>query len=272
MASTPAVTPQTQLTLAGKVIAITGANRGIGLGIAESCLVNGASHVYSLDIGDPDTSDTSDWTQLLTRFPSQLHALPTNVTEEETIIASIDKIIAEAGALHGMVVNAGRTHHKAALDFTKEEIDTLFNVNLYGAFFSARAAAKAFIRQGVKGSVVFTASMASYRPNKRVPSAPYGASKAGIRNMTHTLAMEWAQYGIRVNSVSPGLVQTAMTYWVPQQPDWEQQLKYYGGIPRLAQVQELGGAYVYLLSDAASYTTSIDIPVNGTVFLSSNDG
>lgn len=77
--------------------------------------------------------------------------------------------------------------------------------------------------------------------------------------------MEWAKYGIRVNSVSPGLVNTAMTYWVPQQPDWEQQLKYYGGFPRLAEVQELGGAYVYLLSDAASYTTSIDIPVNGVI-------
>lgn len=100
---------------------------------------------------------------------------------------------------------------------------------------------------------------------QRVPSAPYGASKAGVRNMTHTLAMEWAKYGIRVNSVSPGLVKTTMTYWVPQQPDWEQQLNYYGGMPRLAEVQELGGAYVYLLSDAASYTTSIDIPVNGVI-------
>ena len=107
--------------------------------------------------------------------------------------------------------------------------------------------------------------MASYRPNKRVPSAPYGASKAGVRNMAHTLAMEWAPHNIRVNSVSPGLVNTAMTYWVPQQPDWEQQLKYYGGMPRLAEVKELGGAYVYLLSDAASYTTSIDIPVNGVI-------
>ena len=83
--------------------------------------------------------------------------------------------------------------------------------------------------------------------------------------MTHTLAMEWAKHNIRVSSVSPGLVQTAMTYWVPQQPDWEQQLRYYGGFPRLAEVQELGGAYVYLLSDAASYTTSIDIPVNGVI-------
>jgi NAD(P)-dependent dehydrogenase (short-subunit alcohol dehydrogenase family) len=101
--------------------------------------------------------------------------------------------------------------------------------------------------------------------------------------MTHTLAMEWAQYNIRVNSVSPGLVNTAMTYWVPQQPDWEQQLKYYGGMPRLGEVEEIAGAYTYLLSDAASYTvsgraqsisyhdtdvllqTSIDIPVNGVI-------
>jgi NAD(P)-dependent dehydrogenase (short-subunit alcohol dehydrogenase family) len=77
--------------------------------------------------------------------------------------------------------------------------------------------------------------------------------------------MEWAQYGIHVNSVSLGLVKTAMTYWVEKQADWDTQLNYYRGIPILVEVQELGGAYVYLLSDAASYTTSIDIPVNGVI-------
>ncbi|RAO73008.1 uncharacterized protein BHQ10_009020 [Talaromyces amestolkiae] len=261
MATSEKVTPQTQISLAGKVIAITGANRGIGLGIAECCLVNGAERVYSIDIGE--TGD--DFKAISERFPNKLYAIKANVTQEETITAAVEQIVSEAGAIHGMVVNAGRTHHKAALDFTKDEFESLFTINLFGAFYSARAAARAFIKLGIKGSIVFTASMASYRPNKRVPSAPYGATKAGVRNMTHTLAMEWAQYGIRVNSVSPGLVQTAMTYWVPQQPDWEQQLKYYGGIPRLAEVQELGGAYVYLLSEAASYTTSIDIPVNGVI-------
>ncbi|KAJ1707530.1 short chain alcohol dehydrogenase [Aspergillus flavus] len=264
-ASQASTVPQTQVTLGSKVIAITGANRGIGLGIAECCLSNGAERVYSIDIGEMG----EEFLALSQRYPGKLHALNANVTEEHTITAAVEKIIEEAGALHGMVVNAGRTHHKAALDFTKEEIENLFNVNLFGAFYTARAAARAFIKLGIKGSIVFTASMASYRPNKAsstfLPSTPYGASKAGVRNMTHTLAMEWAQYGIRVNSVSPGLVKTAMTYWVPQQPDWEQQLKYYGGFPRLAEVQELGGAYVYLLSDAASYTTSIDIPVNGVI-------
>ncbi|KAF2164804.1 hypothetical protein M409DRAFT_67543 [Zasmidium cellare ATCC 36951] len=253
--------PQTRIALDSKIIAITGANRGIGLGIANSCLDNGAAHVYSIDIGD--TGD--DFLAVQKRFPGKLHALKADVTSEETVTEAVDQIVKEHGAIHGMVVNAGRTKHKPALDFTTEEINQLWSINLYGAFYCARVAARAFIKCGVKGSVVFTASMASYRPNKRVPSAPYGASKAGVRNMTHTLAMEWAQYNIRVNSVSPGLVNTAMTYWVPQQEDWPQQLKYYGGMPRLAEVEELGGAYVYLLSDAASYTTSIDIPVNGVI-------
>ena len=259
--STSAGTPVTQVQLAGKVIAITGANRGIGLGVANSCLSNGAEHVFSIDIGDVG----DEFLAVQKKYPGKLHAVKADVTSEESATKAVDYIIEQAGTLSGMVVNAGRTKHKAALDFTPEEINQLFSINLFGAFYCARVAARAFIKLGVKGSIVFTASMASYRPNKRVPSAPYGASKAGVRNMTHTLAMEWAQYNIRVNSVSPGLVNTAMTYWVPQQPDWEQQLKYYGGMPRLAEVEELGGAYVYLLSDAASYTTSIDIPVNGVI-------
>ncbi|KAF2106107.1 hypothetical protein BDV96DRAFT_617502 [Lophiotrema nucula] len=240
--SDPKQEPQKRVQLEGNVIAITGANRGIGLGITDCCLANGAAKVYSIDIGE--TSE--EFASISSKYPNQFFAIQADVTKENSIQAAVDKIVSEAGAIHGMVCNAGRTKHKAALDFTTEEIDQLWGL-------------------GVKGSVVFTASMASYRPNKRVPSAPYGASKAGVRNMTHTLAMEWAQYNIRVNSVSPGLVNTAMTYWVPQQPDWKQRMKYYGGIPRLAEVEELGGAYVYLLSDAASYTTSIDIPVNGVI-------
>ncbi|OTB05351.1 hypothetical protein M426DRAFT_138645 [Hypoxylon sp. CI-4A] len=259
--NTPPETIQTKLTLAGKIIAVTGANRGIGLGVAQCCLDNGAAKVYSIDIAEPG----DDFAALAKEFPGRLSAVTANVTQEESITAAVDQIVQQAGAIHGMVVNAGRTNHKPALDFTKEDVDTLFAVNLSGAFYTARAAARAFIKLGIKGSVVFTASMASYGPNKRVPSAPYGATKAGVRNMAHTLAMEWAQYGIRVNSVSPGLVKTVMTSWVSKQSDWDQQLKYYGGIPRLAEVQELGGAYVYLLSDAASYTTSIDIPVNGVI-------
>jgi hypothetical protein len=181
-ATPQASAPQTQVTLGSKIIAskqsslcalhkvaidrlstiVTGANRGIGLGIAECCLSNGAARVYSIDIGESG----EEFDTLFTRYPGKFYALKANVSEEATITAAVDQIIVEAGALHGMVVNAGRTHHKAALDFTKEDIENLFNVNLFGAFYAARAAARAFIKLGIKGSVVFTDSMASYRPNK----------------------------------------------------------------------------------------------------------
>jgi NAD(P)-dependent dehydrogenase (short-subunit alcohol dehydrogenase family) len=103
-----------------------------------------------------------------------------------------------------MVANAGMTRHQPALDFTREQVEQLYKLNVFGAFSCAQAAARKFIQLGVKGSIVFTASMTSYRPNRAGPSAPYGGTKAALRNMTHTLAMEWAEHGIRVNSVSPG--------------------------------------------------------------------
>lgn len=123
---------QTNITLSSKVIAITGANRGIGLGIVESCLVNDAARVYSLDIGD--TAD--EFHGLSQRFPGKLFAIHTDVTQESSIATAVDKIIDEADVLHGMVVNAGRTKHKPGLEFTDEEIEALFSVNLFGSFYS----------------------------------------------------------------------------------------------------------------------------------------
>jgi hypothetical protein len=119
-------TPVKSIQLKEKVIAITGANRGIGLGIADCCLSNGAAKVYSIDIGDVG----DEFNSLSSKFPGQLFALKADVTKEESIQAAVDKIVEEAGAIHGMVANAGRTKHKAALDFTTEEIDQLWGVNV----------------------------------------------------------------------------------------------------------------------------------------------
>ncbi|KAH7178783.1 hypothetical protein DER46DRAFT_592116 [Fusarium sp. MPI-SDFR-AT-0072] len=250
-----------KVTLQDKVIAITGANQGIGLGIAEVCLVNDAAFVYSLDVTEP----SEPFEALLKRFPGRLGFQKCDVTNEESVTSAIDAIIAAKGRFDGMVANAGATKHQPALDFTAEQVEKLFRLNVFGAWNCATAAARAFIKLGCKGSIVFTASMTSYRPNRAAPSAPYGATKGAVRNMTHTLAMEWSQYGIRVNSISPGFVKTALTYYVETAPDWDTKMKYYGGMPRLALPQELGGAYVYLLSETATYTTGIDIPIAGIV-------
>jgi len=250
-----------QISLKDKVIAITGANRGIGLGIAEVCLANGAQSVYSLDITEP----SEDFAALSKKHADRLQYRQMDVTDEESVTTAIDAIVAAEGAIHGMVCNAGMTKHQPALDFTLSQVEQLFKLNVLGVFACATAAARKFISLGIHGSIVFTASMTSYRPNRAAPSAPYGASKAAVRNLAHTLAMEFAPHGVRVNSVSPGFVKTAMTYEIERAPDWETKMRYYGGMPRLALPQELGGAYVYLLSDTASYTTGIDIPVAGIV-------
>lgn len=251
-----------QVSLAGKVIAITGANQGIGLGIAEVCFANDAAAVYSLDISQPG----EPFAELAKKYPSKTFKyIETDVTSEKSVEAALDSIYEQSGRFDGLVANAGATKHQPALEFSMEQVEKLFRLNVFGAWICATAAARKFIATKTKGSIVFTASMTSYRPNRAAPSAPYGATKAAVRNMTHTLAMEWSQYGIRVNSISPGFVKTALTYYVETSPDWDTKMKYYGGMPRLALPQELGGAYVYLLSDTATYTTGIDIPIAGIV-------
>jgi NAD(P)-dependent dehydrogenase (short-subunit alcohol dehydrogenase family) len=250
-----------KITLHNKVIAITGANRGIGLGLATVCLANDAKEVYSLDLFEPD----EEFQALQKQFPKRVHYLHCNVTKEDSVVEVIDKIVAQSGRIDGMIANAGMTKHQPALNFDHAQLEQMFNLNVFGAYYCATAAAKKFIKLGIKGSIVFTASMTSYRPNRAGPSAPYGGTKAAVRNMAHTLAMEWSKHGIRVNAISPGFVRTQMTKKIESAPDFALKMQYYGGMPRLADPRELGGAYVYLLSDSASYTTGIDIPVAGII-------
>ncbi|KAF5559814.1 D-arabinitol 2-dehydrogenase [Fusarium phyllophilum] len=131
--TTAAQQHQTKVTLIGKVIAtnfcsfqVTGANRGIGLGVAEACLDNGAQVVYSIDYAEPG----EEFAAAQKRWQGKLKAIQADVTKEATLVSAVDQIVQSEGALHVMVVNTGQTNHKAALDFTEEEIHDLFNVNM----------------------------------------------------------------------------------------------------------------------------------------------
>lgn len=157
-----------QISLKGKVIAITGANRGIGLGIAEVCLANSAQAVYSLDLMEP----SEDFFRLQKQHPHFKYK-QMDVTNEESVKKAIDEIVQEEGTIHGMVVNAGMTKHQPvsaaclwfhvlgmpmlmvwqALDFTMEQVKQLFELNVFGAWSCATAAARKFISLGIKGLV-----------------------------------------------------------------------------------------------------------------------
>lgn len=153
-------------------IAVTGANQGIGLGIAEVCLANNAACVYSLDVSEP----AEPFAELLKRFPGKLEFQQCDVTDEKSVGGALDAIVAAKGRFDGMVANAGATKHQPALDFTMEQVERLFKLNVFGAWNCATAAARTFIKLGCKGSIVFTASMTSYRPNRVSAHGPLGHS------------------------------------------------------------------------------------------------
>jgi NAD(P)-dependent dehydrogenase (short-subunit alcohol dehydrogenase family) len=139
-----------QITLKNKIVAITGANRGIGLGIAEVCLANSASVVYSLDLMEP----SEEFEAISKRNPGRFRYLQMDVTNEESVQRAIDAIVEAEGAIHGMICNAGMTKHQPALDFSMEQVEKLFKLNVFGAYSCATKAAKKFIELGIKGSIV----------------------------------------------------------------------------------------------------------------------
>ena len=139
-----------QITLKDKVIAITGANRGIGLGIAEVCLANSAKIVYSLDLMEP----SEEFAALSRRNPDRFKYRQMDVTNEESVQRAINGIVADEGAFHGMICNAGMIKHQPALDFSMEQLEQLFQLNVFGAYSCATKAAKKFIDLGIKGSIV----------------------------------------------------------------------------------------------------------------------
>lgn len=114
-----------QITLAEKVVAITGANRGIGLGIAEVCLANSAKVVYSLDLMEPG----DDFAALQKRYPN-FRYINADVTSEESAGKAVDQIVEETGRIDGLVANAGMTKHQPALNFDRPELEKLFNLNV----------------------------------------------------------------------------------------------------------------------------------------------
>lgn len=247
----------------GKVIAITGANTGIGAAIAKGSLDAGAKAVYCLDLREP--SGTNEFLEVQKLYPGKAHYIYGDVTKLDTLKEAFKTIVDKEGALDGVVANAGITIRKGSLEYTPEEWDLIINVNLKGVVNTANVAIDTFLKLGRKGSIVVTASLVAHGTNKAAPSLPYQATKSAILGVVRGLASEFGPQGIRVNCISPGFIKTALTRYDETDPLWDTKLDIWGGMHRLAQPRELAGTYVYLLSDASSYTTGIDIRVDGSL-------
>lgn len=243
-------------TLRGKVAVVTGGYQGIGKVVA-GYLADAGADVAIFDLADASAVAAG----IAREYGVRAKAYICDVTNPEAVRASIAAAAADFGGLDALFNNAGICIHEDALDVTPEKWLKVIDVNLNGVFYVAREFARHLVESGHTGSIVNTASMSGSIVNVPQGQASYNASKAAVKHLTKSLAVEWAKKGIRVNSISPGYIRTEMTGNVRQ--DWQD--LWVSSIPfgRMGTPEELAGAVIYLLSDASSYTSGHDLVIDG---------
>lgn len=241
--------------LAGKVAIVTGANTGLGQGIALALAEAGAA--MSL-VGRSAPDETVAKIETL---GGRSFTIQADLSEIDDAAAIVDWTRGELGSADILVNNAGIIQRNDAIDFTVEEWDSVLNVNLRTVFFLSQAFARACHASDQGGKIINIASMLSFQGGIRVPS--YTASKSGLMGLTRALANEWAGKGINVNAIAPGYFATNNT--AALQADPKRSAEILGRIPagRWGQPADLGGATVFLASQAADYVHGTTLAVDG---------
>ena len=241
--------------LKGKIDIVTGGGRGIGQVIACGLAKAGAEVVIISRSGAEET------VKMIEEDGGKAYDLKADVTDEAQVDHALQTILDRSGSIDILFNNAGICMHQSTLEATIEEFRQVVDVNLTGEFIMARAVGRIMIERGIKGSIINMASMSGTIVNIPQWQCSYNASKAAVIHMTKSLAVEWADYGIRVNSLSPGYIATPMAVDVPKElkDAWLPLMP----LHRMGTPEELIPAILYLASDASGYTTGSDIIVDG---------
>ena len=184
-----------------------------------------------------------------------------NVTDPDDVQKNIYAVANDFGTMDLLFNNAGICLHKPALECEPNDWLKVIDVNLNGIFFVAQAFARYLVKNNKKGNIVNTASMSANIVNVPQGQASYNASKAGVKHLTKSLAVEWVDKGIRVNCISPGYIRTAITG--DSNPDWQKLWIEASPYKRMGVPEELAGAVIYLLSDASTFTSGSEMIIDG---------
>jgi sorbose reductase len=241
--------------LKGKVAIVTGGSRGIGQVVARDLAKSGAEVVIF------GRSDPAETISLIAGDGGKAYGVTVDVTDEANVEAAMAEVLKRSGSVDIVFNNAGICIHESTLEATVEDWRKVLDVNLTGEYIVARAAGRIMIEHGIQGSIINMASMSGTVVNIPQWQASYNASKAGIIHLTKSLAIEWADYNIRVNSLSPGYIATPMSVdtpdelknaWMPLMPTH-----------RMGKPEELSGAVIYLAGSASTYTNGLNLIVDG---------
>jgi NAD(P)-dependent dehydrogenase (short-subunit alcohol dehydrogenase family) len=247
--------------LEGKTALITGGGQGIGQAFAAALGEAGAK----IAVADINPAAAEETAQLLVKKGIEAMAVIADVTREDDVQKMVKAVTDKWGFLTIGVNNAGMGVWRDALTQDFAEWRKILALNLDSVFLCARTEAAEMVKKGY-GKIINTASMSAHISNTPQNQCAYNASKAGVLHLTRSLAAEWAPRNIMVNSISPGYTRTALVENLLETPEGKTMLpKWLEKVPmgRMATVEDLQGAVVYLASPASDYTTGSDIIIDG---------
>ncbi|ROW08698.1 hypothetical protein VPNG_06425 [Cytospora leucostoma] len=246
-------------SLKDRVVIVTGASgdKGMGIEAARGCAELGAN--VAITYASRKEGADKNVEELTKEYGIKAKAYKCNVGEYAQCEELVQSVLKDFGKVDAFIANAGATANSGVLDGSKEDWDHVINTDLNGTAYCAKAIGPVFKKQG-HGSLVITASMSGHIVNYPQEQASYNVAKAGTIHLAKSLANEWRDFA-RVNSISPGYIDTGLSDFIAKETrDYWHSLIPLG---RDGLAKELKGAYVYLVSDASTYTTGADIVIDG---------
>lgn len=246
--------------LSGKGVLVTGGNSGIGLGMALALARAGAA--VCIWGTNPDKNAAA--LAALRSHHADAHALRCDVGEESDVERAFEQTLVRLGGIDAVFANAGvigSSDVASFLEMSAAEWRRVLRVNLDGAFFTLRAAARHMVARGRGGSLIVTSSLAAISGAPR--NEHYAASKGALVSMMQSLAVELARHRIRVNAIQPGWVETPMTGDIFGAPRFSERVLQRVPLRRWGTSDDFGGVAVYLASDASAYHTGDTLLIDG---------
>ena len=245
-----------------KIAVVTGADSGIGRGIALQLAQEGATVV----INYAHARDKAEAVlQEIEQKGGQGTIIQANVGDYQQAMGLIQQAIEKYGRIDILCNNAGMEIHSPFVDVTEQDFDRVLSIDLKGAFFCAQAAARAMIKGNIQGRIINTSSI--HEDLAMPQNVPYCCAKGGMRMLMRTIAIELAPHKITVNNIAPGAIHTPIDRDVEADPEKMAALLKEIPLDRMGQPDEVGKLAVYLASDAAAYVTGSTYVIDGGLMI-----